>query len=105
MSGRSGRKRRLTEEEGQRLSEMYLYGQALAAEAARFSPKALAAQFSVAPATIYDYVEKRHKGEAGYEKPRQGIRAVVARSTPEAAVTALRNLETEIGVSLLANAP
>ena len=107
MSGRSGRKRRLTEDEGRRLSEMYLYGQALAAEAARFSPKALAVQFGVAPATIYDYVEKRHKGEAGYEKPRQGIRAVLAAlDAADAAVTqALRNLEAEVGVPLLANTP
>ncbi len=105
MSGRSGRKRRLTEEDGQQLRAEYLYGQALAAEAARFSPKALAAKYHVAPATIYDYVEERHKGDAGYEKPRAGIREVVARSTPEAAVTALRNLESEIGVALLANAP
>lgn len=104
MSGRSGRKRRLTEEEGQQLRDEYLYGQALAAESQRFSPKALAAKYDIAPATIYDYVEKRHKGEAGYDMPREGIREVVARALPSAAVQALRNLETEVGVALLAGA-
>ena len=105
MGERSGRRRRLTEDEGQRLRDEYLYGQALVTEAQRFSPKALAAKYNVAPATIYDYVEKRHKGEAGYEKRREGIREVVARAVPRATVTALRNLETEVGVALLARVP
>ena len=105
VSGRSGRKRRLSEDEGQQLRDEYLYGQALAAEAQRFSPKALAAKYNIAPATIYDYVEKRHKGEPGYEKPREGIREVVARALPSATVQALRNLETGVGVALLASAP
>jgi len=105
VTERSGRKRRLAEEKGRQLREEYLYGQMLAAEAQRFSPKALAAKYDIAPATIYDYVEKRHKGEPGYEKPREGIREVVARSLPSATVQALRNLETEVGVALLASAP
>jgi hypothetical protein len=62
---RSGRKRRLTEDEGRRLRDEYLYGLALAIEAQRFSPKALATKYNVAPPTIYDYVEKRHKSEPG----------------------------------------
>lgn len=105
ISGRSGRRRRLAEEEGQQLRDEYLYGQALATQAQRFSPKALAAKYGVSPATIYDYVEGRHKGEPGYEKPREGIREVVARDLPSAAVQALRNLETEVGVTLLASSP
>lgn len=95
MSGRSGRKRRLTEEEGRQLREKYLYGQAILEEARKYSPKALAAEYNIAPATIYDYVEERHKGDQGYESPRTGIREVVAMAKPTAVLAALRNLEAE----------
>ena len=84
VNGRSGRKRRLTEQESRRLRDEYFYGQALAAEAQRFSPKALAAKYDIAPTTVYDYVEQRHKGEPGYERMREGIHEIVARSLPSA---------------------
>lgn len=104
MNGRSGRRRRLTEEEGQRLREEYLYGQALAAEAQQFSPKVLAAKYDIAPTTVYDYIELRHKGEPGYELIREGLRETVARARAGAAVQTRCDLESGSDVSLLANA-
>lgn len=102
VNGRSGRKRRLTEQESQRLRDEYFYGQALAAEAQRFSPKALAAKYDIAPTTVYDYIESRHKGEPGYERLREGVHEIVARSIGPGAQLH-HNLETESGGALLAS--
>lgn len=105
MNERSGRKRRLTVEEGRQLAEEYLCGHALVQEAQQFSLMALAAKYGIAPATIYDYVEMRHKGEPGYEKPREGIREVVGRIAPPVAVQALRALRLDGDGALFASAP
>ena len=102
---RSNHKRRLTDAQSQQLSAEYLYGQAVAARARKFSPRVLAAKYGIAPATIYDYVEMRHKGEPGYEKPREGIREVVGRIAPPVAVQALRALRLDGDGALFASAP
>ena len=101
VSERSGRKRRLTEEEGQQIREMYLHGQALLAEAQRYLPKALAKRYHIATATVYGYVEQRHKGEPGYEMPRQGNRAGGRLSS---AIAEMRASHNEIGGSSFVSA-
>lgn len=95
MSERSGRKRRLTKEEGRRLRERYLYGQALLEEARKHLPRALAGEFNIATPTVYDYVQERHKGDSSYKVPRLGIREVVAMAKPAATVEALCESEAE----------
>ncbi len=102
---RSNRKRRLTDAQSRQLSAEYLYGQTIAARARKFSPRILAAKYGIAPSTIYDYVEMRHKGEPGYEKPREGIREVISRIAPPAAVQAQRTLRPDVGVALHSLSP
>jgi len=99
--GRARRKRRLAEEVGRRMREEYLYGQALGAQARERSPKALAVKYNVSPSTIYDYVEARHKGEAGYEAPREGVREIIRREQARGTILATRGLEGGRGLALI----